>query len=68
MRLANMLTLMQRARIAQKKKVLKLSTRQLADFLGVKYGTLSMVLCGSYENKDVEKVVLDWLRNKNENK
>lgn len=57
-----MLTLMQRAKIAQKKKDLKISTRELAEKLNLKYGTLTMVLCGSYSNKDVEEVVLKWLK------
>ena len=59
-----MLTLMQRAKIAQKKKDLKISTKELAEKLDLKYGTLSMVLCGSYSNKDVEEVVLKWLKEK----
>ena len=59
-----MLTLMQRAKIAQKKKDLKITTKELALTLGVKYGTLSMVLCGSYSNDEVEKVVLEWLKRK----
>lgn len=59
-----MLTLMQRAKIAQKKKDLKISTKELAEMLNLKYGTLTMVLCGSYSNKDVESVVLKWLKQK----
>ena len=59
-----MLTLMQRAKIAQKKKDTKTSTKQLAEHLGLSYGTLSMVLCGSYSNKEVEKIVLEWLKEK----
>ena len=59
-----MLTLMQRAKIAQKKKDLKISTKQLAEILNLKYGTLSMVLCGSYSNKDVEEILLAWLKQK----
>ena len=58
-----MLTLMQRAKIAQKKKDLKITTKELAEKLEVKYGTLTMVLCGSYSNKEVEEVVLEWLKN-----
>ena len=57
-----MLTLMQRAKIAQKKKVLKITTKELAQLLNLKYGTLTMVLCGSYSNKEVEEVVLKWLK------
>lgn len=60
-----MLTLTQRAKVAYKKKVLKISTKELAQLLNLKYGTLSMVLCGSYSNKEVEKVVLDWLKSEN---
>ena len=59
-----MLTLMQKAKIAQKKKDLKISTKQLAEILNLKYGTLSMVLCGSYSNKDVEEILLAWLKQK----
>lgn len=59
-----MLTLMQRAKIAQKKKDKKISTKELASLLNLKYGTLTMVLCGSYSNKDVEKVLLEWLKQK----
>ena len=59
-----MLTLMQRAKIAQKKKDLHITTKEFALQLDVKYGTLSMVLCGSYSNEEVEKVVLDWLKRK----
>ena len=51
-----MLTLMQRAKIAQKKKDLKITTKELAQLLNLKYGTLTMVLCGSYSNKEVEEV------------
>ncbi len=58
-----MLTLMQRAKIAQKKKDLKITTKELAEKLELKYGTLTMVLCGSYSNKEVEEVVLEWLKN-----
>lgn len=57
-----MLTLMQRAKIAQKKKDLKITTKELAQLLNLKYGTLTMVLCGSYSNKEVEEVVLKWLK------
>ena len=57
-----MLTLMQRARLAQKKKELKINTKELAELLNLKYGTLSMVLCGSYSNKEVEQVLLAWLK------
>lgn len=60
-----MLTLTQRAKVAYKKKVLKISTRELAELLGLKYGTLSMVLCGSYSNIEVEKTVLAWLKGEN---
>ncbi len=56
--------MMQRAKLAQKKKDLHITTKELALQLGVKYGTLSMVLCGSYSNEEVEKVVLDWLKRK----
>ena len=59
-----MLTLMQRARINQKKKDLKISTKELAELLNLKYGTLTMVLCGSYSNTEVEKVLLEWLKQK----
>lgn len=59
-----MLTLMQRAKIAQKKKDLKISTKELAEQLNLKYGTLTMVLCGSYSNKEVEAAVLKWLKEK----
>ena len=58
-----MLTLMQRAKIAQKKKDLKITTKELAEKLELKYGTLTMVLSGSYSNKEVEEVVLEWLKN-----
>ena len=58
-----MLTLMQRAKLAQKKKDLKITTKQLAELLNLKYGTLSMVLCGSYSNKEVEETLLKWLKN-----
>ena len=54
---------MQRAKIAQKKKDLKITTKELAKKLDLKYGTLTMVLCGSYSNKEVEEVVLEWLKN-----
>ena len=57
-----MLTLMQRAKIAQKKKNLKISTKELASLLDLKYGTLTMVLCGSYSNLEVEKILLEWLK------
>ncbi|MBE7074781.1 MAG: hypothetical protein E7376_02235 [Clostridiales bacterium] len=59
-----MLSLMQRARLAQKKKDLKLSSKQLSELLGIKYGTLTMVLCGSYSNAEVEKILLNWLKSK----
>ena len=59
-----MLTLIQRAKIGQKKKDLRISNKDLATFLNVKYGTLTMVLCGSYSNKEVEKVLLEWLKQK----
>ena len=55
---------MQRARLAQKKKDLKLSSKQLSELLGIKYGTLTMVLCGSYSNAEVEKILLNWLKSK----
>ena len=58
-----MLTLLQWAKIAQKKKDLKVTTKELAEKLELKYGTLTMVLCGSYSNKEVEEVVLEWLKN-----
>lgn len=56
-----MLTLMTRARIAQKKRDKELTTRMLAEILGVKYGTLTMVLCGRYENKKIEQALKEWL-------
>ena len=59
-----MLNIVQRARIAQKKKDLKISNKELSKLLDIKYGTLTMVLCGSYSNIDVEKVLLDWLKQK----
>ena len=59
-----MLSLMQRARLAQKKKDLKLSSKQLSELLGIKYGTLTLVLCGSYSNAEVEKILLNWLKSK----
>jgi hypothetical protein len=60
---------MQRAKLAQKKKDLKISSKELATMLNIKYGTLTMVLCGSYSNLEVEKILLDWLKQKNiENK
>lgn len=58
-----MLTLMTRARIAQKKRDKELTTRMLAEILGVKYGTLTMVLCGRYENKKIEQALKEWLDN-----
>ena len=59
-----MLSLMQRAKLAQKKKDLKITTKELAELLNLKYGTLSMVLCGSYSNKEVEEVLLNWIKQK----
>lgn len=58
-----MLTLMTRARIAQKKRDKELTNRMLAEILGVKYGTLTMVLCGRYENKKIEQALKEWLDN-----
>ena len=54
---------MTRARIAQKKRDKELTTRMLAEILGVKYGTLTMVLCGRYENKKIEQALKEWLDN-----
>lgn len=59
-----MLTLIQRAKIAQKKKDLKISNKNLSELLNIKYGTLTMVLCGSYSNIEAEKILLDWLKQK----
>lgn len=59
-----MLTLMQRAKIAQKKKDKKINNKELSALLDIKYGTLTMVLCGSYSNADAEKILLDWLKQK----
>lgn len=59
-----MLNLMQRAKIAQKKKDLKISNKALGELLNIKYGTLTMVLCGSYSNLEAEKILLDWLKQK----
>jgi len=59
-----MLSLMQRAKIAQKKKDLKISNKDLSVILNIKYGTLTMVLCGSYSNLEAEKILLEWLKQK----
>lgn len=59
-----MLNLIQRAKIAQKKKDLKISNKDLSSLLNIKYGTLTMVLCGSYSNLDAEKILLEWLKQK----
>lgn len=58
-----MLTLMQRVRINEKKKKLKITTKQLAEVLGVKYGTLAMVLAGNYNSKELETKLLEWFKN-----
>lgn len=50
-----MLNLIERAKIAQKKKDLKVSNKNLSTLLNIKYGTLTMVLCGSYSNLEAEK-------------
>ena len=60
-----MLTLIQRARINEKKKHSnpRLTNKDLATLLDVKYGTLTMVLSGTYENEEVETKLLNWLKN-----
>jgi len=59
-----MLNLIERAKIAQKKKDLKISNKNLSTLLNIKYGTLTMVLCGSYSNLEAEKILLEWLKQK----
>lgn len=58
-----MLTLMKRAKINQKKKEVKLTSKDLAKILNVPYGTLIGVLSGSYNNLDIENKLLEWLKN-----
>jgi len=57
-----MLTLMQRVKINEKKKQLKLTTKQLSEILDIKYNTLAMVLAGHYTNIDIEIKLLEWYK------
>lgn len=57
-----MLTLMQRVKINEKKKQLKITTKQLSEILDIKYNTLAMVLAGHYTNIDIETKLLQWYK------
>ena len=58
-----MLTLEILAKISAKKKLNKITNKQLAEILGVKYATLTMVLTGKYTNEEIEKKLIKWLNN-----
>lgn len=58
-----MLTLEILAKISAKKKLNKLTNKKLAEILGVKYATLTMVLTGKYTNEEIEKKLIEWLNN-----
>ena len=59
-----MLSLIQRAKINEKKKHSKpkITNKDLASLLDVRYGTLTMVLAGVYENEEIENKLLEWLK------
>ena len=58
-----MLTLEILAKISAKKKLNNLTNKKLAEILGVKYATLTMVLTGKYTNEEIEKKLIEWLNN-----
>jgi predicted nucleic-acid-binding Zn-ribbon protein len=53
---------MQRVKINEKKKQLKITTKQLSKILDVKYNTLAMVLAGHYTNTNIEIKLLEWYK------
>ena len=57
-----MLTLEILAKISAKKKLNKITNKQLAEILGVKYATLTMVLTGKYTNEEIEKKLVEWIK------